>query len=83
MLYDLYRSLHARGETLETLAKLTRLKPSQLSMCFNGAAGRGRNTRKHIAPHLQPNELYLLGWDANGELVHKGEKVPCETNSQS
>jgi hypothetical protein len=77
--YELYKSLHARGESLKTLADKTRIPAQTLSMVFNGK--RGANSRKHIAPHLQPAELKILGWNASGELVRTGEKVPRETTS--
>ena len=68
--YALYRSLHNRGVKLDALAATLGTKASHLSMVFNGQ--RGGNTRKHIAKHLTPDELVMLGWNDKGELL-KGE----------
>jgi hypothetical protein len=72
--YELYRSLHARGETLETLAVKCKTHPNQISMVFRGH--RGGNSRKHIAPWLTPEERAVLGWDENGEIVAGPERRP-------
>jgi len=80
--YHFYKSLHARGVTLESLAAELGTKPGHLSMVFNNQ--RGANTRKHIVKHLTPAELSLLGWNERGALVEKGGAAapPKEISSQ-
>lgn len=65
--YPFYKSLHGRGQTLETLAAKIKSTPTHLSMVFSGR--RGRNTRKHLAEHLTLQELNLLGWNERGEVI--------------
>ena len=72
--YQFYKSLHARGQTLESLAVELGTKPGHLSMVFSGL--RGGHTRKHIVKLLTPAEVSLLGWN------EKGEPKPNITNSQ-
>ena len=93
--YNFYRSLHARGQTLDKLAAVLQTKPGHLSMVFRNQ--RGANTRKHIVPHLTPAELTMLGWTTTGDLaaghsadgptvpreqVHRCEDVSRGTSSQ-
>ena len=79
--YQFYRSLHARGVTLDTLAEKLGTTKSQLSMVFNNQ--RGGHTRKHIVKYLTPAELSMLGWDEKGNLKPKAEQVRrCELAPQ-
>lgn len=72
--YAFHKSLRARGVKLDTLAEELKTTKSHLSMVFNGQ--RGGYTRKHIAKLLTPEELNLLGWNSDGEIIE--EKPPVE-----
>ena len=79
--YSFYRSLHARGVTLDSLAEELATTPSHLSAVFNGQ--RGGHSRKHIVKHLTADEREMLGWDEKGKLreqVRTCENVPRETS---
>lgn len=78
--YALHRSLHARGWTTTKLAARLGTSRSQVSQTLNNDPGRGYRTRGKLAPLLTPDELALVGWDAQGNRTFPA--VPHGTMSQ-
>ena len=78
--YEFMRALHSRSMSLQKLAEAIGLTShTHVSKVISGRPGRGKWTRRRLAPLLTPRELELLGWDANGNLVAQsstGNNVP-------
>lgn len=67
--YELYRSLHARGETTSSLAAKILSSHGHVSMTLNNTPGRGALTRRKLARLLTAEELKCVGWDSTGNIV--------------
>lgn len=55
-------SLRARGLTQAALASAIGSSRAHVCLVLNNTPGRGRLTRKKLAPLLTPSERALLGW---------------------
>lgn len=70
--YEFNRSLKGRGLSLAKLAAaIGGTSHAHLSKVCNNLPGRGKWTRRRLAPLLTPAERALLGWDAKGNLVEQ------------
>lgn len=58
-LVDFYAQLRRDGLNVSELAKKARVDRAALTEILNGARN-GRNTWKHVVPHLSPKALLLL-----------------------
>jgi hypothetical protein len=68
-----YRKLHFRGETADTLAAEIVSGRSHVTEVLNGTTDSPR-TRRRLARLLEPEELELLGWDGQGQIVPRATK---------
>lgn len=75
--------LRRRGVTVVSLAEKAGVGRSALTQILAGTPGRGGLTRRKIAPHLDAEELSLLGWDRTGKLVSPdcSTKNKCSTSA--
>ena len=56
------RLIRSRGETITSLARMSRCGRSHLSQVFHNRRGRGGQTRRKLRPLLAPAEIMALGW---------------------
>lgn len=64
----LMMAMKARGLSVTKLAAEIGTTHSQVSLTLNNRPNRGKETRPKLAKLLTPDELALVGWDAEGKL---------------
>jgi hypothetical protein len=86
--WPFFKSIHGRGETVETLAVKIHSSRSHVNQVLANKPGRGGQTRKKLIPLLTDEEIAALGWEkfhtaqssnpaSNVTPEQKGE--PCST----
>ena len=54
--------IHARGLTVEALARLAQSGRCHVTQVLANKPGRGHLTRRRLAPYLSNDEIKALGW---------------------